>query len=538
MIKEPSWRAKVIYIVFAFALVFGLAATVLTALPASAQGFIVPISASPDMVTSEEFDPHFLGTPTSCFELPCCVTFTNLTTGGVLPYSDAVWDFGDGTVVEGEAFNYGETIEHCYAVCGGKYDVMLTMWDADLTEAFQIEMDYITVGQMMPMLSWGTVTLDGAPAPVGTTVDIYVGADATPSGSGTVTTAGLYGAIQVLALSCRYGEALTYTVNGFVANKQGPDAGVFGLANQVVNIAAVSGPQPPTVTTGSATGVTHNSASLNGNLDIGDYATVDVYFEFGTTTAYGSSTTTITKTASGAFSKPISGLTPSTMYHFRAKVDYDSTTSNGGDMTFTTSSADSTEIWISPPAQTVNTGPFTVDVVVDPAVPIAGVQFDLSFDPLLIEAVNVTEGSLLGLSGCSTFFLPGTINNSAGTITGVAGTAIGTGCSVFTLGTFATINFIADNLEGISPLDLFNVKVVDSDANPVPIVVNNGDVEVSLTPWDVNDDDCVDISDLVLVAQHWSETGQNGWIPEDVNDDGVIDISDLVIVAQHWGEGC
>ena len=197
-----------------------------------------------------------------------------------------------------------------------------------------------------------------------------------------------------------------------------------------------------------------------------------------------------------------------------------------------------TEVWISPPSQTVNTGPFTIDVVVDPTVPIAGVQFDISFNSTLIEAVSVTEGPLLGLSGCPTFFWPPTINNSAGTITGFAGTALGTGCSVSTVGTFATINFTADHLDGISPLDLLNVKVVDLDGNPVPIVVYNGEVEVDLTPWDVNDDGCVDISDLVLVAQHWGETGLPGWIPEDANDDGVIDISDLVIVAQHWGEGC
>ena len=37
MIKEPSWRAKVMYIVFSFALVFGLAATVFTAVPGPAE---------------------------------------------------------------------------------------------------------------------------------------------------------------------------------------------------------------------------------------------------------------------------------------------------------------------------------------------------------------------------------------------------------------------------------------------------------------------------------------------------------------------
>ena len=61
---------------------------------------------------------------------------------------------------------------------------------------------------------------------------------------------------------------------------------------------------------------------------------------------------------------------------------------------------------------------------------------------------------------------------------------------------------------------------------------------IGLTPWDVNQDGCIDISDLVLIGQHWYETGPDGWIPEDVNDDGVIDISDLVLVGQHWQEGC
>jgi hypothetical protein len=187
-----------------------------------------------------------------------------------------------------------------------------------------------------PMLTWGTVTLDGSAAPVGTIVDVYIGADTAASGSFTVATAGQYGSIQVWADDTRYGEALTFEVGGFLATKQGPDDGVFGLANQVVNLAAVSGPQPPSVTTGAVSGLTHDSATLNGNLDIGAYSTANVYFEYGTSTAYGMSTSMMAMTASGAFSAPVSGLTPSSLYHFRAVVSYDSTVSNGADMTFAT----------------------------------------------------------------------------------------------------------------------------------------------------------------------------------------------------------
>ena len=96
-----------------------------------------------------------------------------------------------------------------------------------------------------PMLCWGTVTLDGAAAPTGTKVEIFVGADTTASGSGTVVTAGQYGSIPVWADNSRYGEALTYKVNGYVASKLGPDAGVFGIQNQVVNLAGISGSPPP-----------------------------------------------------------------------------------------------------------------------------------------------------------------------------------------------------------------------------------------------------------------------------------------------------
>ena len=92
-----------------------------------------------------------------------------------------------------------------------------------------------------PILCWGEVELDGAPASVGTVINIYIGADTTASGSFMVTTAGQYGSIMVMADGSRYGEALTYKVNGFAATKLGPDPGVFGLANQAVDLEAVSG---------------------------------------------------------------------------------------------------------------------------------------------------------------------------------------------------------------------------------------------------------------------------------------------------------
>jgi len=94
-----------------------------------------------------EFDPDFEGVPRACEEVEgCIVEFVNMTDGGVLAYSDAVWDFGDGSLPVHGAINNGDTITHQYTAAG-LYSVTLTMWDADQTEAYQVELDYIQVGE-------------------------------------------------------------------------------------------------------------------------------------------------------------------------------------------------------------------------------------------------------------------------------------------------------------------------------------------------------------------------------------------------------
>ena len=87
-----------------------------------------------------------------------------------------------------------------------------------------------------PLMTWGEVTIDGAAAPQGTTIEVYIGDDIAPSGNYTVMTPGLYGAIVVWGDDSKWGEPLTYKVNSVAAVKTGPDPGVFGLQNQVVNL--------------------------------------------------------------------------------------------------------------------------------------------------------------------------------------------------------------------------------------------------------------------------------------------------------------
>ena len=101
--------------------------------------------------------------------------------------------------------------------------------------------------QTVICIAHGDVTLNGVAAPMNTTVEVFIGSDAVPSGSCYVYTPGGY-ALPVASTSNRIGDDLTYKVNGIVANKFGPDPGVFGYAIQEVNLKAISDPSSTTLT--------------------------------------------------------------------------------------------------------------------------------------------------------------------------------------------------------------------------------------------------------------------------------------------------
>jgi len=99
---------------------------------------------------------------------------------------------------------------------------------------------------------------------------------------------------------------------------------------------------PPTVTTGSATSVGTDSATLNGTVNPNGASTT-ITFEYGTTTGYGNRVTATQSPLSGTTGKVVSaritGLSPGKTYHFRVKATNGAGTSRGTDKTFKTSSA-------------------------------------------------------------------------------------------------------------------------------------------------------------------------------------------------------
>lgn len=140
----------------------------------------------------------------------------------------------------------------------------------------------------------------------------------------------------------------------------------------------------------------------------------------------------------------------------------------------TASAAETTMVSIFMPSQSVEPGQqFTVMIAVVPNTTVAGMQFDLIFDPSLLAVDGIEEGDFLGQGGASTFFNSGRIDNQAGTVKGVFGAITSPGEAVSAPGTFARVTLTARTQCEGWPLSLTSVIVGDVDGNPVPVTLDN-----------------------------------------------------------------
>ena len=92
---------------------------------------------------------------------------------------------------------------------------------------------------------------------------------------------------------------------------------------------------PPTATSGAATSVGETGATLNGTL--GAAGSSKAYFQYGTSTAYGASTSTQSIGLSGSstpLAATIGGLAPGKTYHFRLVAENSGGVAYGDDQTF------------------------------------------------------------------------------------------------------------------------------------------------------------------------------------------------------------
>lgn len=94
----------------------------------------------------------------------------------------------------------------------------------------------------------------------------------------------------------------------------------------------------PTVLTISATSITNNSANLNGSFTNASGYTTTAWFEYGLTTAYGTSTSPVAYAAVGLIplTTPISDLPQLTTLHYRLVIENSAGIFPGEDKSFTT----------------------------------------------------------------------------------------------------------------------------------------------------------------------------------------------------------
>ncbi|HEY3016693.1 MAG TPA: DUF4082 domain-containing protein, partial [Nocardioides sp.] len=134
---------------------------------------------------------------------------------------------------------------------------------------------------------------------------------------------------------------------------------------------------PPVISGAQATGIGDTGATITWTTDEAS----DSQVEYGTTTSYGSSTTLDPALVSG-HSQPLTGLSASTLYHYRVKSkDAAGNPATSADATFTTAAAATSSIWSSSttPATANENDPRAIEVGVKFRANVAGTITGIRF---------------------------------------------------------------------------------------------------------------------------------------------------------------
>lgn len=118
----------------------------------------------------------------------------------------------------------------------------------------------------------------------------------------------------------------------------------------------------------------------------------------------------------------------------------------------------------------------TIPVDITGVSDLAAFQFNLSFNPAIVHLQAIKEGAFLPSAG-PTFFIPGTIDNVAGSADSTADSLLGPIAGATGSGTLATLRFQGVNL-GTSPVVLSDVILLDSNLNDIAFTTTPGAVTV------------------------------------------------------------
>ena len=270
-----------------------------------------------------------------------------------------------------------------------------------------------------------SATLNGTVNPRGTTTMVSFQYGLT-TGYGSTTPMQTQNGNTVRPVSANIAGLLANRTYHFriVAHNNGGTS--FG-ADRIFTTLTASG--PPVVTTNPATLIASSSATLNGSLNPHGLTTT-VSFQYGTTTAYGSTTPLQTKTGNTYLDigANISGLSPNTLYHFRIVATNSAGTRFGGDRTFRTLTATGPPVATTNPATFIASFSATLNALVNPHGLPTTVHFQYGTTPsygLTTAPQNRSGNTFQAVSANATGLTANTLyhfrvvaSNGAGTIMG------------------------------------------------------------------------------------------------------------------------
>ncbi len=246
----------------------------------------------------------------------------------------------------------------------------------------------------------------------------------------------------------------------------------------------------PTVTASAATSVTATGAALNGNITAdGGVAPTARGFHYGTTAAYGSTSSTTGTYTTGTYSQSITGLTCNTLYHYRSFATNSAGTATSTDSTFTTSACSAP----GAPTSVVATGGNAQASVAFTAPANDGGSAITGY------TVTSSPGSFTGTGSASPIVVTGLTNGTAYTFTVTATNAIGTGAAstpsssiTLSTGTGPLISSAASQmfLTGSAAAAISTITVTDNTLTPYITAAN--DIRIKIPSgfnmvWDSTD---------------------------------------------------
>jgi len=195
-----------------------------------------------------------------------------------------------------------------------------------------------------------TATKDWTYTPEATTLELLPESDSNPVDTTHNLTATVYDQFNY----AMEGVAVTWNITGVGSFSGTPESptDVNGQADAVITsslpgtstvkceVTGVPPPVYPTATTQTATTITTSSAILNMSYTVGDFSPVEVRFAYKKSAdSTWSSTNWASKSGSGTYAAPLTGLNTSTTYEFKAQLKYNDTVIEGTTLQFTTESS-------------------------------------------------------------------------------------------------------------------------------------------------------------------------------------------------------